>query len=68
MDDNADATEAITQMVETLRLAGVNDTSIAASLVARGLLMRLMDGVSVVNVLEEVEGMLVSFAEDIAQQ
>ena len=43
MDDNEDATEVISQTVKALRLAGVNDTAIGSSLVARGLLMRLMD-------------------------
>ena len=68
MDDDADAAEVITQMVETLRLAGINDTAIASSLVARGLLMRLMDGASAVGVLEEVEDMLVGLAEHISKQ
>ena len=35
MDDDADAAEVITQMVDTLRLAGVNDTAIAGSLVGQ---------------------------------
>ena len=65
MDDNADATEVITQTVETLRLAGINDTAIASSLVARGLLMRLMGGASAEGVLGEVEDMLTSLAENI---
>ena len=55
MDDNADATEVITQTVEALRLAGVNDPAIASSLIARGLLMRPMDGGTVEGVLGEVE-------------
>ena len=65
MDDKSDATEVITQTVETLRLAGINDPAIASSLVARGFLMRLMGGASAEGVLGEVEDMLTSLAENI---
>ncbi len=64
MDDIEDANEAIARTVESLRLAGVDDINIASGLVARGLLMRLMDGVSVNGVLDEVKDMLVGFAKD----
>lgn len=67
MDDNEDATEVISQTVKTLRLAGVNDTAIGSSLVARGLLMRLMDGASADDVLGEVKEMIASLAEDFSR-
>jgi hypothetical protein len=66
MDNTADVIELITQTVEALRLAGVNDTATASCLIARGLLMRLMDGGTAEGVLVEVEDMLASLAEDIA--
>jgi len=63
MDDNEDASAAIDQIVENLRLAGVEDDAIASALVSKGAVNSLMAGVSA----EDLMGDLAEGIEELAR-
>ena len=52
MDDNADASEAIDNVVQALKLAGVDESAIADVLPAKGTILHLMNGLSVKETLD----------------
>ena len=66
MDDNADASQAIDNVVQALKLAGVEEDVIASHLLASGVLLHLKNGVSVKGVMDEVEDGLTALAKHIS--
>ena len=68
MDDNADASQAIDNVVQALKLAGVEEDVIARQLLAAGILLHLKNGVSVEGVMDEVEDGLAALAKHISDQ
>ena len=68
MDDNADASQAIDNVVQALKLAGVEEDVIASHLLASGVLLHLKNGVSVEGVMDEVEDGLTALAKHISDQ
>ena len=52
MDDNADASEAIDNVVQALKLAGEDKSAIADVLLAKGTILYLMNGLSVEETLD----------------
>ena len=58
MDDINDATEAIFNAAEALRLAGVETEAVSNALIGRGILLKLMDGALAEDVLEEIEDIM----------
>ena len=68
MDDNAEASQAIDNVVQALKLAGVEEDVIASHLLASGVLLHLKNGASVKGVMEEVEDGLTALAKHISDQ
>jgi hypothetical protein len=68
MDDNADASKAIDNVVQALKLAGVEEDVIASHLLASGVLLHLKNGVSVEGVLDEVKNELTVLAKHISDR
>jgi hypothetical protein len=68
MDDYADASRAIDNVVQSLKLAGVEEDIIARHLLASGILLRLKNGVSVEEIMGEVEEGLTALAKHITDR
>ena len=68
MDDNAEASQAIDNVVQALKLAGVEEDVIASHLLASGILLHLKNGASAEGVMEEVEDGLTALAKHISDQ
>ena len=68
MDDNADASQAIDNVVRALKLAGVEEDVIASHLLASGILLHLKNGVSVERITDEVEDGLAALGKHISDQ
>lgn len=54
MDDEHDAVEAVNQVVEALRLAGVAEDDIASALLSKGAVVSLMAGAAPDDLLDEL--------------
>ena len=52
MDDNAEASEAIDNVVQALKLAGEDKSAIAEVMLAKGTILHLMNGLSVEETLD----------------
>jgi len=68
MDDVHDASDAVWRVTESLRLAGVDTNAVAAALIGRGISLKLMDGVSVEEVLADIDDMIATLARHIANR
>ncbi len=66
MDDDTDASEAIDNVVQALRLAGVTDDVIANQLMAKGCVLHLMDGLSADEILDNLEESILGLAKHIS--
>jgi hypothetical protein len=66
MDDDSDASQAIDNVVQALKLAGVTEDVIANQLLAKGCILKLMDGVSADEILDEMEVSLIGLAKHIS--
>jgi hypothetical protein len=66
MDDPTDASQAIDNIVQSLRLAGVDEDVITSELLAKGILRRLMNGDTPADVMIEVEDAIEALAKHIA--
>lgn len=65
MDDNSDASKAIDNVVQALKLAGVTEDVIANELLANGCVLHLMDGVSADEILDDMEESIIGLAKHI---
>ena len=68
MDDNSDASQAIDDVVQALKLAGVTEDVIASQLLAKGCVLQLMDGVSTDEILDDLEASLITLARHISDK
>ncbi|MBT4671277.1 MAG: hypothetical protein HOB64_04115 [Rhodospirillaceae bacterium] len=68
MDDNSDASEAIDNVVQALKLAGVKEDVIANQLLAKGCILQLMGGVTADEILDDLEESLIGLAEHISNK
>ena len=68
MDDNSDASQAIDDVVQALKLAGVTGDVIANQLLAKGCILHLMDGVSADEILDDMEESLIVLARHISDK
>ena len=68
MDDNSDASEAIDNVVQALKLAGVKEDGIANQLLAKGCILQLMGGVTADEILDDLEESLIGLAEHISNK
>ena len=68
MDDINDASEAVWRVSESLRLAGVDTDAVAGALIGRGISLKLMEGESVEEVLDDIENMTATLARHIADR
>jgi hypothetical protein len=66
MDDDSDASQAIDNVAQALKLAGVAEDVIANQLLAKGCILKLMDGVSGDEILDEMEVSLIGLAKHIS--
>ena len=66
MDDNSDASQAIDDVVQALKLAGVKEDVIANQLLAKGCILQLMDGLSSEEILGDLEESLITLARHIS--
>ena len=68
MDDNSDAAQAIDNVVQALKLAGVTEDVIANQLLAKGCILELKNGVSGDEILGDIEGSLIALAKHISNK
>ncbi len=68
MDDNSDASQAIDDVVQALKLAGVTEDVIANELLAKGCVLHLMDGVSADEILDDMEESIIGLAKHISSK
>ena len=68
MDDNSDASQAIDDVVQALKLAGVTEDVIASQLLAKGCVLQLMGGLSADEILDDLEESLIGLAEHISNK
>jgi hypothetical protein len=68
MDDNSDASQAIDDVVQVLKLAGITEDVIANQLLAKGCIIQLMNGVSADEILNDLEGSLIGLAKHISDK
>ncbi len=68
MDDNSDAAQAIDDVVQALKLAGVTDDVIANQLLAKGCILELKNGASADEILDDLEGSLIGLAKHISDK
>jgi hypothetical protein len=68
MDDNSDASQAIDDVVQALKLAGVTEDVIANQLLAKGCVLHLMDGVSADEILDDIEASIIGLAKHISSK
>jgi hypothetical protein len=68
MDDQSDASQAIDDVVQALKLAGVTEDVIASQLLAKGCFLQLMNGVSADEILDDLEESLIGLAKHISDK
>jgi hypothetical protein len=66
MDDDADASQAIDNVVQALKLAGVTEDVIASQLLAKGCVLQLMGGLSADEILDDLEESILGLAKHIS--
>jgi hypothetical protein len=68
MNDKSDASQAIDDVVQALKLAGVAEDVIANQLLAKGCIVQLMNGVSADEILDDLEESIIGLAKHISDK
>ena len=68
MYDNADASVAIDNVVQALKLAGVDESVIAEVLLVKGTILNLMNGLSLQETSDGLKDDIANFAKHISDK